>query len=234
MQRDLQDFLGQVNHGGRARVPAARHQHQPHPANVDRQRLLQHRPAVPEQRRRQRRQQRHARGEDRRSGSHPHLSSTVGQGQGGEGDQAFRFDRVAGEREGAGPLGPDATDVIFMLVRQHHRRHLGQVHAQHLGVVDQGRAGAAKQVQAGVEQQQLPASPDQIGDPGLAPQPGPLHPSVDQRQHAQAVHGADVAQPLVGGVGKPPPHLGNHPPMLHRRPCSRGRTGCNQTRGDCS
>jgi hypothetical protein len=48
-----------------------------------------------------------------------------------------------------GPLGPDPTDVILMLVRQHHRRHLGEVHAERLGVIDQGRLGSAKQIQAG-------------------------------------------------------------------------------------
>lgn len=74
---------------------------------------------------------------------HPHLSGTVGQGHGGVGDQAWWFERVAGERERAGPLRVGATDVILVLVRQHHRRHLGQVHAQRLGVVDQGRAGPA-------------------------------------------------------------------------------------------
>jgi hypothetical protein len=100
----------------------------------------------------------------------------VGQRQGGVGDQAWWFDRFGGEGEGAGPLGTDAADVVFMLVGQHHRRHLGQVHAQGLGVVGQGRAGRAEQVQAGIEQQPLPARSDQVGDAGLAPQAGPLPP----------------------------------------------------------
>jgi len=67
----------------------------------------------------------------------------VRQVHGGVGKQAWWFDRVAGEREGPCPTGPDPTDVIVVLVRQHDRRYLGEVYAQRLGVVDQGGAGPA-------------------------------------------------------------------------------------------
>jgi hypothetical protein len=43
VQRNLQYPLAQVEHGGGAGMPAARYQHQPDPADVDDQSLLQHR-----------------------------------------------------------------------------------------------------------------------------------------------------------------------------------------------
>jgi hypothetical protein len=48
----------------------------------------------------------------------------VGQRPGSVGNQAWRFDRVAGEGKGPSTLAPDAADVVFMLVRQHHHRAL--------------------------------------------------------------------------------------------------------------
>jgi hypothetical protein len=95
--------------------------------------------------------------------------------------------RALASRFGPGAQAPSGGLLLNEVQKLAGRRAPGTPHSgaqlrfTDVDVVDQGRAGPAKQVQPGVEQQQRTAGPDQVGDAGLAPQPGPPCTPVNQR-----------------------------------------------------